>query len=152
MTSKSYCRSSAWARVVAGLGLLMALGPAAADPATDAPAKAPVTSSPALPASAFKVICLQNTRCFSAKAPPATAAASAATLDLRAPALTRVFTPAELAEKLQEPEDPYEYTETVQVEGERQLAPVSVGLMAIPWAILHPTQAWRILMPVPSAK
>ena len=54
---------------------------------------------------------------------------------------------------LQDPDERSSTThETVQVEGERQLAPVSVGLMAIPWAIIHPTQAWRILMPVQDAK
>lgn len=78
----------------------------------------------------------------------------AAALDLRAPELSQVFTPAQLSEKLQDPDEleQYDPTETVQVEGERQLAPVSVGLMAIPWAIIHPTQAWRILMPVQDAK
>jgi hypothetical protein len=183
------CRKSRWtASVVATVGLCMAVGTAAADPASDAsstpkatgtrvtqsvahtqsgahaastPSASPssanssTASSPTSPA--LKVICFQSSiRCFSAKstASPATGTTpKVAALDLRAPELSQVFTQAQLAEKLQEPEeDQYEVTETVQVEGERQLAPVSVGLMAIPWAIIHPTQAWRILMPVPDAK
>jgi hypothetical protein len=104
----------------------------------------------------FKVVCFQSSiRCFSSKVTPSPLKSSTpqvAALDLRAPEISRVFTPAQLSEKLQDPDEQYAVTETVQVEGERQLAPVSVGLMAIPWAIIHPTQAWRILMPVQDAK
>jgi hypothetical protein len=93
------------------------------------------------------VICFQSSiRCFPAKA------TNSATLDLRAPALTRVFSEAELQQKLDDPDEQIHEPATVQVQGERQLTPVSVGLMAIPWAIVHPTQAWRIFMPVPEAK
>jgi hypothetical protein len=187
MFSKSCRKSAFWtASVVAGAGLWMASGIAAADPATDASSNTkatpgsqvaqPAASTQATPPSAantsstdssassssmsaprFKVVCFHSSiRCFSSKTPPTPAmssAAKAAALDLRAPELTQVFTPAQLSEKLQDPdEEQYDITETVQVEGERQLAPVSVGLMAIPWAIIHPTQAWRILMPVQDAK
>lgn len=176
MMSMSYPRSSAWtASVVAVVGLFGAADLAFADPANRAPAEAqstaattrssaaqsavarPDANSAATPTTAMasssplKVICLQNTRCFSVK-PVASTAANRPAMDLRAPALTRVFTQAQLSEKLEEPEEEYDATETVQVEGAREMTPVSVGLMAIPWAIIHPTQAWRILMPVPDAK
>jgi hypothetical protein len=93
-------------------------------------------------------------RCFTPTraAPSEASAARAKPLDLRAPEITRVFSEAELSQKLEDPEETYDMQETVQVQGERQITPVSVGLMAIPWAIVHPTQAWRILMPVPDAK
>ena len=94
-----------------------------------------------------KVMCFQNSiRCFPAKA------TNSATLDLRAPPITQVFSEAELQQKLEDPNEEIHEAPTVQVEGERQITPVSVGLMAIPWAIVHPSQAWRIFMPVQDAK
>jgi len=126
--------------IVAVLGLSAAV-PALADDAASATSN---TSTSNTSASAPKVICLQNSiRCFTARNPTK--------LDLRAPALTRVFSQAELEQKLPETAEVHE-TEIVQVQGERQITPVSVGLMAIPWAIIHPTQAWRILMPLQEAK
>jgi hypothetical protein len=53
---------------------------------------------------------------------------------------------------LQDPDESEAIQEEVQVETQRQATPVSVGLMALPWAVIHPTQAWRIFMPLPSAK
>jgi hypothetical protein len=93
------------------------------------------------------VICFQNSiRCFPAKT------ANSATLDLRAPPSTQIFSEAELQQKLEDPNEEIHEAPTVQVEGERQVTPVSVGLMAIPWAIVHPSQAWRIFMPMQDAK
>jgi hypothetical protein len=83
-----------------------------------------------------------------------TAGNSSSQLDLRAPDIRRVFTEAQLQQSLHSP-DPDEVTYEIQetrVEGERPLTPVSIGIMAIPWAIVHPTQAWRILMPMTDAK
>jgi hypothetical protein len=121
--------------------------PAASSPRPNvARATSTSPSTPGANIPAPKVICFQNSiRCFTANAP------KSAALDLRAPAITRVFSEAELQQKLDEPDEIHEPA-TVQVQGERQMAPVSVGLMAIPWAIVHPTQAWRILMPLPEAK
>lgn len=158
MMQMSLHRSKSWtARIVAALGLCVAVGAMADDAAPTAsrtqsiaaratPTAATVAAASATAdtsAAAPKIICLQNSiHCFTAKSAP---------LDLRAPAITRVFSEAELQQKLDEPEEIHEQA-TVQVQGERQITPVSVGLMAIPWAIVHPTQAWRILMPVPEAK
>jgi hypothetical protein len=73
-------------------------------------------------------------------------------MDLRAPDISRIFPRTELQQKLPEPgEERVESQESVRVSGTRELAPVSVGLMALPWAIRHPTQAWRIFMPIPAA-
>jgi hypothetical protein len=169
MTHMSPHRSKSWtARTIAALALCVASGAIANDatpaassrqstPARVTPVSKPeaatvttstTSSTPSTPVPpAPKVICFQNSiRCFPAKAP------NSATLDLRAPAITRVFSEAELQQKLEEPEEQIHEQATVQVQGERQITPVSVGLMAIPWAIVHPTQAWRIFMPVPEAK
>ncbi|HEV7717086.1 MAG TPA: hypothetical protein VGO53_15925 [Steroidobacteraceae bacterium] len=71
-------------------------------------------------------------------------------MDLGAPDVARIFPTTELQEKLPEPgeEEIAVVDNTVQVSGKRQLTPVSVGIMAIPWALRHPTQAWRIFVPM----
>ena len=126
--------------------------PAAPSSTTNRAAPSAAASTATTNTSAPKVICLQNSiRCFSMKSTVPGASASPA-LDLRAPDIHRVFTAAELQQTLQDPDEETVYQETVQVEGQRQTTPVSVGIMALPWAIIHPTQAWRILMPLPDAK
>lgn len=153
MTSPPGLRS--WpARGIAGVALCLLIGVAVADTAgkSTTPASAPAAAA----APARKVICLQNSSCFSAKAPvrgTKTSTPTAATsLDLQAPQISRVFSEAELSQKIEEPDEREVIQETVQVATKRQLSPVSVGLLAIPWAIIHPTQAWRIFMPLPEAK
>jgi hypothetical protein len=124
--------------------------PTRAAPSTSA-VQTSANSAPAASDSAPKVICLQNSiRCFPVKPAPGTSAHAA--LDLRAPDIRRVFPAAELAVPLQDPDEAVAVQETVQVEGQREQTPVSVGIMALPWAVLHPTQAWRIFMPLPGAK
>ncbi|HVY80215.1 MAG TPA: hypothetical protein VG994_04470 [Steroidobacteraceae bacterium] len=149
-------RSRSWtAGITAALGLCMVATALADDAAPQAATAAQAaaarpapsaTTPPAANAPAPKVICFQSSiRCFTAN--PSQSAA----LDLRAPPITRVFSEAELQQKLEEPDEIHE-APTVQVEGERPTTPVSVGILAIPWAIVHPTQAWRIFAPVPEAK
>lgn len=47
-------------------------------------------------------------------------------------------------------EDPAtQSTEVVEVKGERETQSVPMGIASVFWAIRHPTQAWRILAPVP---
>lgn len=129
-----------------------AAAPSSAKPSTPAAAQTSTNSAPASSESAPKVICLQNSiRCFPVKTATSGTAARPA-LDLRAPDIRRVFPAAELAVPLQDPDEAIAVQETVQVEGQRQQTPVSVGIMALPWAVLHPTQAWRIFMPLPEAK
>jgi hypothetical protein len=151
--------SRAWtARVIAGVGLFSIVTAALAEdvPASRARAAAAVATSAAPAATPttsapLKVICVNAVQCFSVKA-PAAASNAPAPLDLRAPDIHAVFSAAELQQTLEDPDEQLYVQETVQVEGQRQLAPVSIGIMAIPWAILHPTQAWRIFMPVTDAK
>jgi len=129
-----------------------AAAPSSAVPGTPASTQTSSNSTPASSDSAPKVICLQNSiRCFPVKT-AANASTAHAPLDLRAPDIRRIFPAAQLAVPLQDPDEAVAVQETVQVEGQRQQTPVSVGIMALPWAVLHPTQAWRIFMPVPEAK
>lgn len=145
-------RSKARGKTASGAAAAtVAASSATAMPTANPSASASQSATPGAPS----VICFQNSlRCFTPTraAPSAGSAPRTNALDLRAPEITRVFSQAELSQKLQEPEETSDIQETVQVQGERQITPVSVGLMAIPWAIVHPTQAWRILMPVPEAK
>ncbi len=73
-----------------------------------------------------------------------------APLDLRAPNIARVIPKAELESVLPEPDEPHESSPGVEIKGKRPVAPSSVGLMALPWALRHPSQAWRIFLPIPS--
>ena len=77
-------------------------------------------------------------------------------MDLRAPDVRKVFPIGELQKRLPEPEEQQEVQEatTVQVSTDRELPPPTapVGLLAPFWAIRHPTQAWRIFLPIPDAK
>jgi hypothetical protein len=161
----SYRGSKVWmTRAAASLGLLLIATASLAEDPQPAGARAdavasraaapntPPSSAPAEPGT-MRVLCVNSVQCFQARAPAAAANEPArAALDLRAPDIHRVFSADELQQVIEEPDDVIYRTETVQVEGERPLNPVSIGIMAIPWAIMHPTQAWRILMPMPSAK
>lgn len=87
--------------------------------------------------------------------PPAAAPAKSSdfkALDLRAPALNRVFTRNELSSYMAKPDDVAEdVVTTVDVEGDmRDRIVVPNGLWAIPWAIRRPTQAWRLFVPQPT--
>jgi hypothetical protein len=75
-------------------------------------------------------------------------------LDLRAPDITRLFSQQELQRVLAKTLDAD--IEEVEVEGARgRRAPppdtptVWPGILAPFWAVTHPTQAWRILAPLP---
>jgi hypothetical protein len=76
--------------------------------------------------------------------------------NLRAPDVTRLFTQKEIAAILARAVDPN--LEDVEVEGARvrgrsnSNAPRAWGGIAAPvWAMLNPTQAWRIIAPLPDA-
>jgi hypothetical protein len=88
---------------------------------------------------------------------PLLAAEPAATpvrLDLRPPDIHDVWTPQQIATVLQSTQDPDVLVENVEVQGFRGTAAprtptVWSGLGAPFWALLHPAQAWRILLPLP---
>jgi hypothetical protein len=77
-------------------------------------------------------------------------------MDLHAPDIHKVFPIGELQKPLPGPEEMRAAQEerTVEVSTDRELPPPTApaGILALPWAILHPTQAWRIFAPVPEAK
>ena len=77
-------------------------------------------------------------------------------MDLHAPDVRKVFPIAELQKRLPDAEEQQVAQEdtTVQVSTDREVPPPTapVGIFAPFWAIRHPTQAWRIFLPVPEAK
>jgi hypothetical protein len=74
-------------------------------------------------------------------------------LDLRAPKITELYTSEEL-NKILATTFIREDIEEVQVEGERDHQPTNTpsvwpGIAAPVWALLNPTQSWRIFAPLP---
>ena len=70
-------------------------------------------------------------------------------LDLHAPDIRRLVPEAQFHEPIQDEYEVLQDQEQVQVEGSRPEIYVPGGLMSLPWAVMHPTQAWRIFLPVP---
>ncbi|MDY6946022.1 MAG: hypothetical protein SXG53_09905 [Pseudomonadota bacterium] len=73
-------------------------------------------------------------------------------LDLRAPNITHLFTSEQLNKVLAA--SFRDDIEEVEVEGERDRAPANTpnvwpGIAAPFWALLNPTQSWRIFAPLP---
>jgi hypothetical protein len=74
-------------------------------------------------------------------------------LDLRAPDIEEILTPEQIAHALASTREGN--IEEIEVEGVRTPAPPSSpevwpAIAAPFWALLHPTQAWRIFFPVPA--
>jgi hypothetical protein len=69
-------------------------------------------------------------------------------MDLKAPALDRIYPRSELQYILAEESDA-DSAQEVSVKGAKYSTPVPAGqLQAIPWALMHPTQAWRVFTPL----
>lgn len=126
----------------------------AATTGTSAASQAQTAESNASPnassnASVQRLVCLNMTlQCFAMKpdAEDAQAKARTASLDLKAPDV-RLVVPAI---QLQAPDETVDIEEQqVQVQGTRPEVYVPGGIVSLPWAVMHPTQAWRIFMPVP---
>lgn len=134
-------------------GILLALlaSPVLAqNSAVGTPALQPAVAAMAAPAPS-PVCFLVTMQCFKPKV--AAADAQPSRLDLRAPPIAAVVPQAELQVALADPDEPKydEESSIVKVEGERDgLLDIPVGIMAIPWAARHPSQAWRIFLPTPS--
>jgi hypothetical protein len=96
------------------------------------------------------MVCLNmSLQCFAMKPNPDDEAAKAktASLDLKAPDVRRVAPPMLLAE----PEEPVDIEEQqVHVQATRPEVYIPGGIASLPWAVMHPTQAWRIFLPVPA--
>jgi len=70
-------------------------------------------------------------------------------LDLTPPDIRKVIPPEQLNAPLPNPdEEPQANAPEVQVRGSRSVPDVPGGIVSVFWAVRHPTQAWRILMPV----
>ena len=98
-----------------------------------------------------RLVCLNMTlQCFAMKPNPddANAKEQAASLNLKAPDIRRVVP----AIQLHAPDEPVDIEEQqVQVQATRPEVYVPGGIASLPWAVMHPTQAWRIFMPVPAS-
>jgi hypothetical protein len=122
---------------------------AAQDSRTPAkPAPAAMSAAPVAPAPSR--VCFSVTmQCFAARSQPSSTVTSG--LDLRAPAITSIVPQSELQAPLTDPDEPKYDEPLVKVEGERGVpVNVPVGIMSLPWAVRHPSQAWRIFLPSPS--
>jgi len=99
-------------------------------------------------ASMRRLVCLNmSLQCFAMKPKPEDSSAKAqpASLDLKAPDIRRIATPMQLHEQ----DEPIDIDDQqVQVQGTRPEVYVPGGLASLPWAVMHPTQAWRIFLPV----
>jgi len=87
-----------------------------------------------------------------ASQPPPRLPAAQKPLDLKAPALDRVFSRAQIETLTSKPDDVSESAETtVDVAGARHdLIIAPSGFAGLAWAARHPTQAWRLFVPSPS--
>ncbi|HEY1899640.1 MAG TPA: hypothetical protein VGG49_07595 [Steroidobacteraceae bacterium] len=75
-------------------------------------------------------------------------AAPPAAMDLHPPPLNHIYPRSELQYILADNSDT-QVVQDVDVKGEKYVAPPPLGqFRAIPWAILHPTEAWRIFTPL----
>ena len=115
-----------------------------------APTPASTTSSASTSdASPQRTVCLDiSHKCFAVKPKQDDAAAKAksASLDLKAPDIRQVVSEVELRQPTEETQE----VQQVQVESTRpDEVYVPGGIASLPWAVMHPTQAWRIFLPVP---
>lgn len=70
-------------------------------------------------------------------------------LDLSAPPISHVLTARQIQDLTTEQDDDTP-TEDVTVSQPLYEAPVPVGpFLALPWALFHPLEAWRIIEPIP---
>lgn len=89
--------------------------------------------------------------CAAVRAEDKAAAPPPKPLDLRAPQITKLYTPRQLDRLIAKMEA--ENIEEIEVEGARVPPPtftprVWPGIAAPFWALFHPTQAWRIFAPI----
>jgi hypothetical protein len=79
-------------------------------------------------------------------------AAPHAKLDLHAPPLSHIYSSTELRYILAPDDSDDDSATEVSVKGSKYVSPVPGApgnqLLAVPWALMHPTQAWRIFTPL----
>ena len=72
-----------------------------------------------------------------------------ATLDLQAPPLSHIYPRGQLQYILAVDNSDADDAQEVNVQGAKYLMPVPKSqFQAIPWALMHPSQAWRVFMPI----
>jgi hypothetical protein len=82
-------------------------------------------------------------------APKQASTAQRSTMDLQAPPLSHIYSRQQLQYILAIDNSDVDDAEEVSVKGEKYLMPVPKSqFQAIPWALMHPTQAWRVFTPV----
>jgi hypothetical protein len=75
--------------------------------------------------------------------------AQRSTMDLQAPPLSHIYSRQQLQYILAIENSDVDDAQEVSVKGEKYLMPVPKSqFQAIPWALMHPTQAWRVFTPV----
>lgn len=140
--------------------------PAAATPAPNSASSSPSSTAPANPGNSTETgsksdpVCFKLTgHCVDTSKTPKAGTGAAATktaktngkkLNLTAPDVSTVVPEQELKEPLQNPDQIQEVQEsqTVSVKSDEGVPPeVPGGLGAIWWAVVHPSQAWRIVTP-----
>jgi hypothetical protein len=71
------------------------------------------------------------------------------TLDLQAPPLSHIYPREQLQYIMAIDSSDADDAQEVNVKGEKYLLPVPHSqFQAIPWALMHPTQAWRVFTPI----
>jgi len=132
--------------------------PAATTPAPDSASSSSSSTAPTDAGTKPDPVCFKLTgHCVDASKTPKAGAAATKTaktngkkLNLTAPDVSTVVPEQELKEPLQNPDQVQEVQEsqTVSVKTNEGVPPdVPGGLGAIWWAVVHPSQAWRIVTP-----
>ncbi len=79
---------------------------------------------------------------------PAGSATKVHQLDLSPPPLNHVFTREQIQALTTDPDDDTP-TEDVMIKSPIYQSPVPVGqFVALPWALMHPLEAWKIFVPI----
>jgi hypothetical protein len=74
---------------------------------------------------------------------------AAHTLDLQTPPLNHLYARQQLQYILAVDNSDVDDAQEVSVKGEKYLMPVPTSqFQAIPWALMHPSQAWRVFTPI----
>jgi hypothetical protein len=113
------------------------------------PARVQAQTPTAAPASSTAPAASSAPAKVAAHAAPKTIAPQRSTLDLQAPPLSHIYPREQLQYIMAIDSTDADDAEEVNVKGEKYLMPVPKSqFQAIPWALMHPTQAWRVFTPI----
>jgi hypothetical protein len=113
------------------------------------PARVQAQTPTAAPASSTAPAASSAPAKVAAHAAPKTIAPQRSTLDLQAPPLSHIYPREQLQYIMAIDSTDADDAEEVNVKGEKYLMPVPKSqFQAIPWALMHPTQAWRVFTPL----